>query len=84
MRWFVDITPIGGGSTEKLCLEAGEWQAALKNARDKKGHDAPVGELSVEVLDDGFRAVDKTAKVKYLVRKAPEDAPLTERKRSSC
>ncbi len=34
--------------------------------------------FSIEVLDEGYRAVNSALKTRYLVRPAPSDAPLTE------
>ena len=82
MRWFVDISPLGssGGQKLKWCIEAAGWQPALKEARALRGEEGPLGGFSIELLDDGARAVDPTAKVRYVIREAPADAPLTHTK----
>lgn len=79
MRWFVDISPLGssGGQKLKWCIEAAGWQPALKEARALRGEEGPLGGFSIELLDDGARAVDPAAKIRYVIREAPADAPLT-------
>ncbi len=79
MRWFVDISPLGssGGQKLKWCVEAAGWQPALKEARALRGEEGPLGGFSIELLDDGARAVDPAAKIRYVIREAPADAPLT-------
>jgi hypothetical protein len=37
-----------------------------------------LSKFSIELLDDGYRAVDPSLKLRYLVNKAPGDSPLTE------
>jgi GAF domain-containing protein len=78
MRWFVEISPLGKskGDATKLCVEASEWQSALQQTRALRGDEGPISGFSIELLDDGYRAVDPGARLKYLVRKAPEDAEL--------
>jgi hypothetical protein len=92
MRWFVDISalpgqverqgPAGAAAATvepaRLCVEANEWQPALRAARALRGDDAPMSGFSIELLDDGYRAVDPSARVRYLIRRAPDNAPLSQ------
>jgi hypothetical protein len=78
MRWFIEVSRVGESTeTEKYCLEAKQWQSALQEARKLRGDSGPLSKFSIELLDDGYRAVDPTLKIRYLVAKAPHDAPLS-------
>jgi hypothetical protein len=85
MRWFVEIAPLGKstGEATKLCVEAPAWQPALQQARALRGDDGPISGFSIELLDNGYRAVDSSARLKYLVRTAPDDAELVPPAKSS-
>lgn len=77
MRWFVEVTRVGdNGPPERYCVEAKAWQAALQDTRKLRGDAGPLSKFSIELLDDGYRAVDPVQKVRYLVNQAPADAPL--------
>lgn len=79
MRWFVEVSSIGDGSaSEKLCIEAKQWLTALEEARRLRGEPDALSKFSIEVLDEGYRAVNAALNTRYLVRPAPSDAPLTE------
>ena len=78
MRWFIEVSRIGDESkVDKACVEAKAWQLALQEVRKQRGDAEPLGSFSIELLDDGYRAVDPSTKLRYSVRKAPADAPLT-------
>src|SRR3954466_9195743 len=78
MRWFVEVSRIGENSSgEKYCVEAKQWQAALQEARRLRGESGPLSKFSIELLDDGYRAVDPKQKLRYVVAKAPKDAALS-------
>ncbi len=79
MRWFVEISALGvkPGTTTTLCVEAPQWQPALQKARALRGDEGPLGNFSIELLEDGFRAIDPVSRLRYLVKRAPEDAALT-------
>ncbi|HRI66617.1 MAG TPA: GAF domain-containing protein [Polyangium sp.] len=79
MRWFVEISSIGAHSDTpvKMCVEAPQWQPALQKVRALRGEEGPLGHFSIEVLDEGYRAVDPMTRQRYFVRKAPDDAPIT-------
>lgn len=74
MRWLVEVTALGKSEKESLFLESDSWQKALQGARAQRGDTAPMSGFSIELLDDGCRAVDPVSRVRYDVRKAPEDA----------
>jgi hypothetical protein len=77
MRWHVDISSIGSGDQKtRFCVEAEQWQKALQLVRAKRGDDGPFGHFSIELLDDGFRAIDPLTRTRYVVQRAPDDAPL--------
>src|SRR5262249_33304870 len=61
----------------QLCVEAAQWQPALKRAREIRGDDGALSNFSIELLDDGYRAIDPATRIRYVVRKAPDDAALT-------
>src|SRR5688572_32906416 len=78
MRWFVEVSRVGeNGAAEKYCVEARQWQAALQEARKLRGDSGPLSKFSIELLDEGYRAVDPAMKIRYLVAEAPKDAPLS-------
>ena len=79
MRWFVEVSRMGEEAPpDKYCLEAKQWQAALQEVRRKRGDTGPLSKFSIELLDDGYRAVDASQKIRYMVAKAPATAPLVE------
>ncbi len=79
MRWFVEISPMGnkGGQDLTLCVEAPQWQPALQKARALRGDNGALSNFSIELLEDGFRAIDPMARLRYVVKRAPDNAPLT-------
>ncbi len=81
MRWFIEVSNVGAGDTDtQYCVEAKQWQAALQQARKLRGEGGPLSAFSIELLDNGYRAVDKKQNLKYVVKKAPADAPLNDGK----
>jgi len=72
MRWLVDVVTLGKTDTETLYVDAGSWQKALQAARAQRGEAAPMSGFSIELLDDGCRAVDPLSRLRYEVRRAPE------------
>ncbi len=77
MRWFVEVSHVGDTApAERYCLDAKAWQAALQETRKLRGDSGPLSKFSIELLDDGYRAVDPVQKIRYLVNQAPADAPL--------
>ncbi len=79
MRWYVDISSIGPDKpTHRHCVEAEQWQKALQGVRAQRGDDAPFGNFSIELLDDGYRAIDPLTRMRYVVQRAPDGTPVTE------
>ncbi len=80
MRWLVEVTSLGKSEKESLFVEAESWQKALQAARAQRGETAPMSGFSIELLDEGCRAVDPMSRLRYEVRKAPEDGPADARR----
>ncbi|MCC6903325.1 MAG: hypothetical protein IT377_30410, partial [Polyangiaceae bacterium] len=79
MRWFIEVSRLGEDTPlEKYCLEAKQWQAALQEARKRRGDAGPLSKFSIELLEQGYRAVDPSQKIRYVVNKAPPDASLSQ------
>lgn len=80
MRWFVEISSLGQGPqpSRTLCVEAPQWQPALQKARALRGDDGPLSNFSIELLESGYRAIDPTTRLRYVVQRAPDDAVLTD------
>src|SRR5258708_26520049 len=78
MRWFVEVA---SGSQaegpEKLVIEGEQWQPALMAARSLRGEAGEMAGFSIELLEDGFRAVDPSTFVRYVVRRAPDETPIS-------
>src|SRR5690349_10259830 len=79
MRWFVEISPLGlkAGPSTTLCVEAPQWQPALQKARALRGDNGALSNFSIELLEDGFRAIDPMTRLRYVVKRAPDDAALS-------
>src|SRR5262245_18022368 len=79
MRWFIEVSRVGEDTAiDKYCLEAKQWQAALQEARKLRGDAGPLSKFSIELLDNGYRAIDPSQQIRYVVSKAPGDSPLSE------
>jgi hypothetical protein len=78
MRWFVDVSSMGKkAETQKFCVESDSWQRALQAARELRDDSGPLTGFSIELLDDGFSALDPVKRLRYAIRKAPADSRLT-------
>lgn len=80
MRWFVEVSSLGSDETQSfapLCVDAPQWQPALQKARLLRGDTGALANFSIEVLEDGYRAVDPQSRLRYLIRRAPDDTPLS-------
>src|SRR5262249_32050726 len=77
MRWFVEVAEGSHTAAERWVVEAAHWQPALKAARSLRGEQGETTGFSVELLEDGFRAIDPSTLVRYVLRVAPEETPLS-------
>src|SRR5579864_1481655 len=75
MRWLVEVTSLGKDDRESLHVEAETWQKALQVARTQRGESGPMTGFSVELLDEGCRAVDPGSRLRYEVRRALATVP---------
>jgi hypothetical protein len=73
MRWLVEVTSLGKAEKDSLYVDADSWQKALQVARSLRGESEPLSGFSIELLDEGCRAVDPVSRVSYEVHRAPED-----------
>ena len=78
MRWFVEISTSGSPEVQRLVVEATQWQPAISAARALRGEATSLTGFAIEILEDGFRAIDPRTRTRYLVRRAPDDEPLTQ------
>ncbi len=76
MRWLVEVTSLGKIDSESLRVVADSWHGALHRARAERGEVSSMGSFSIEVLDDGCRAVDAASLSRYEVR------PIADREES--
>src|SRR6478752_1322830 len=78
MRWFVEVASSSQKEApEQWVVEATQWQPALQAARSLRGEAAEMAGFSIELLEDGFRAVDPATFVRYIVRRAPDNTPIS-------
>ncbi len=77
MRWLVDVTALGSTEKDSLLVEADSWQGALQVARSKRGETDGMAGFSIDLLNEGCRAVDPGSRVSYDVRRAPEASPAS-------
>src|SRR4051794_15835412 len=77
MRWLVEVSFLGKNDLQNFCVEAESWQRALQSARAQRGEEGPMSGFSIELLEEGYRAVDPLARVRFVVKRAPDDMPLT-------
>lgn len=71
MRWLVEVTSLGKGETESITVEADSWHRALEATRKRRGEMAALNDFAFELLDDGCKAIDPRARLRYTVRSAP-------------
>jgi hypothetical protein len=79
MHWLVEVSRVGDTApSERYCIDARRWQSALQEARRLRGDSGALPKLTIELTDNGYRAVDPALKVRYLVSEAPPGTPLTD------
>ncbi len=67
MRWLVEVTSLGRAEKDSLYVDADSWQKALQAARIQRGEDGALSGFSIELLEEGCRAVDPSSRANYLV-----------------
>ena len=72
MRWLVEVTALGKSEKQQVFVDAESWQKALQAARSQRGDAGPMSGFSIELLDEGCRAVDPMSRLRYEVRRAPD------------
>lgn len=77
MRWLVEVTSIGKNDKETFCVDADTWQRALQVTRTLRKETAPMSGFSIELLDEGCRAVDPMSRLRYEVKRTRDDTPLS-------
>jgi hypothetical protein len=77
MRWIVEVSSVGKADKHAYCVESESWQRALQLARSIRDDHGPMTGFSIELLDEGFSAVDPMTRLRYFVKRAADDAPLT-------
>jgi hypothetical protein len=77
MRWIVEASSLGKTDLQKFVIEAESWQRALQAARAQRGEEGPMSGFSIELLEEGYRAVDPVARIRFVVKRAPDDMPVT-------
>jgi len=77
MRWIVEVSPIGSKESQSYCVDADSWQKGLQAARKIRGDNAPMSGFSIELMNDGCRAVDPASRLRYEVKRTGDDTPLT-------
>ena len=73
MRWLVEVTSLGRTEKDSLYVDAESWQKALQVARTLRGETDPMSGFSIELLDEGCRAVDPATRISYEVHRAAGD-----------
>jgi hypothetical protein len=77
MRWLVEVSAIGKGETQSFCVDADSWQRALQIVRAHRGDSGAMSGFSIELLEEGYRAVDPVARQRFVVKRASEGTPLS-------
>ncbi len=83
MRWLVEVTSLGKTERDSLYVDADSWQKALTVARTLRVENEPMSGFSIELLDEGCRAVDPVSRMSYEVVRAPEEGARTSAPRPS-
>jgi len=77
MRWLVEVSAIGKGEPQSFCVDADSWQRALQIVRAHRGETSAMSGFSIELLEEGYRAVDPVARLRFVVKRAAEGTPLS-------
>ncbi len=79
MRWLVEVTSLGKTEKDSLYVDADSWQKALQVARTLRGETEPMSGFSIELLEEGCRAVDPATRMSYEVHRADDGRPAAPR-----
>ena len=77
MRWIVEVSSLESGDSQAYCVEAESWQGALQSARRLRGDDSRMAGFSIDITNEGCRAVDPASRRRYDVKRAGEETPLS-------
>jgi hypothetical protein len=79
MRWNVDVSSLDGGAQtpQSYCVEAESWQGALQSARRLRGDESRMAGFSIDITNEGCKAVDPSKKLRYEVKRTADATPLT-------
>ncbi len=78
MRWMVDVNSLEGAQPgQSYCVDAESWQGALQSARRLRGDESRMAGFSIDITNDGCKAVDPAKKLRYEVKRTADDTPLT-------
>src|ERR1700679_3721616 len=77
MRWIVEVSSGGKADKQAYCVDSESWQRALQAARGIRDDHGPMTGYSIELLDEGFSAVDPMTRLRYFVKRAADETPLT-------
>lgn len=77
MRWLVEVSSLAKTEEQKLCVEAESWQRALQAARAQRGEEGSISNFAIDLLAEGYRAVDPVGKMRFVVKRAPDGMPVT-------
>ncbi len=77
MRWIVEVQSLEGQQAQSYCVEAESWQGALQSARRIRGDESRMAGFSIDITNEGCKAVDPAKKLRYDVKRTADSTPLT-------
>ncbi|NOU32513.1 MAG: hypothetical protein HOO96_31800, partial [Polyangiaceae bacterium] len=74
MRWVVDVSVAGDpAATKSFTFMADSWHKALLQARTALGDEGALGDFSIDLLKEGYRAVDPRTRRRFVIRATNAD-----------
>ncbi len=74
MRWVVDVSVAGDpAATTSFTFMADSWHKALLQARTALGDEGALGDFSIDLLKEGYRAVDPRTRRRFVIRATNAD-----------
>lgn len=74
MRWVVDVSVAGDPAAAKsFTFMADSWHKALLQARTALGDEGALGDFSIDLLKEGYRAVDPRTRRRFVIRATNAD-----------